>query len=76
MGMKSLRACLAGAGMLLLCAGCFASSLSNITDRVGTSLYGRISVPSSTYGALIQVAPAPTSIADGGVADAELVVVE
>lgn len=75
--MKTLRVCLAGAVMFVLCAGCFGNCITDFTDGLGCAMSGSScssSSPSYGYGALVEVAPAPAPIglADGGVSDAEV----
>lgn len=74
--MKTLRVCLAGAVMFLLCAGCFGNCISDFTDsltcvRLGS---GTCSSSSTYSGYIVEVAPEPepTDLADAGVADAEV----
>lgn len=72
--MQTLRVCLAGAVMFLLCAGCFGNCITNFTDSFRCGTYGGSCSSSSYYGSLAEVAPEPepTDLADAGVADAEV----
>lgn len=70
--MKTLRVCLAGALMFLLCAGCFGNCVTDFSDSL-SCMWGSCD-RSRYYAPLTEVdpAPEPMGLGDGGTGDAEV----